>query len=210
MSQLPRWWLDNRRRRGAADLAARAADAAFSAYHADAGGAAIARWWLAERWLQRTGDRLPVAEEAVNTARTQALIGAPPADPRSAAMLAEVAARTIGDLVLLPASMLDQLRERRAVGARREAFVWRALAISALTTLLFVRLAAALEKVGMTPSDTTLKAAGAIVAFVGAFLAAHFLMAAYRADGRAVSPAVQRFVDGVLPFLVALLTLFAR
>lgn len=61
---------------------------------------------------------------------TRALIGAPPAEPRLAAMLAEVAAGNLGDLVLLPAASLDELSTRQGAAAIREVRLWRASAVA--------------------------------------------------------------------------------
>jgi hypothetical protein len=160
--------------------------------------------------LKKTGVDAPVASDAVDVARTQALVGTPPPEPRAAAMLAEVAARSIGELMLLPAAALDELSARRSVRAVQEAQTWRALFVGALTVLLFVRLASVLTWLGIHPSDTTLKAVGAVVVFVGAFVTAHLLLAAYSAGGRTVPPTLERFVDGLLPFLVAVMSLFAH
>jgi hypothetical protein len=125
-------------------------------------------------------------------------------------MLAEVAARSIGDLVLLPAATLEELSAHRSAGAIREAQLWRAAAVAGATALLFVYLNDVFAKVGVQPSDTTVKAAGAILCFVAAFTVAHLLVAAYKVGGRRVPPTLERFVDGFLPLLAALLSPFAH
>jgi hypothetical protein len=198
------------RHRTGLDLAAKAVETAFSSRHATDGGAAVARWWIADRWRKLTGDDVPAPVDAVDAARTQALIGAPPAEPRLAAMLAEVAAGSLGALVLLPAAALDELSTRQSAAAIREVRLWRASAVAAAAALLFIYLDDICAKLGLKPSDTTLKAAGAILCFVAAFAVAHLLLSAYKVGGRTVPPTLERFVDGFLPLLAALLSLFAH
>jgi hypothetical protein len=198
------------RHRAGLELASKAVETAFSSRHAYDGGAAVARWWIADRWRKLTGDDAPAATDAVDAARTQALVGTPPADPRPAAMLAEVAARSIGDLVLLPAATLEELSARRSAGAIREVQLWRAAAVAGATALLFAYRNDVFAKVGIQPSDTTVKAAGAILCFLAAFSVAHLLVAAYKVGGRRVPPTLERFVDGFLPLLAALLSLFVH
>jgi hypothetical protein len=114
------------RHKGQANLAQHAIELVFNERHSSDPGAAIARWWLAER-LKGTVEAV-VSREKIATARAQALISEAPSDPRLAAMLAEVAGRSVENLVLLPGDELELLRARSKGRALIENYAWRSAA----------------------------------------------------------------------------------
>jgi hypothetical protein len=153
-----------RHRRGA-QLASHAAEIVFSERHGSDPGAAIARWWLAERLGATSG----VAAEKVATARAQAITTPPPTDVRLAAMLAEVTGRAVETLVLLPANELELLRARSRRRSLVENYLWRAAAAIAPLILAIVYLRSVLGWFGNDhPSTRTLSGlAFALTALAG-------------------------------------------
>ena len=115
------------RHSNATTLTQRAAETVFGEHHSGDPGVAIARWWLAER-LKGTLDGI-ATDDKIATARAQALMSGTPDDPRLAAMLAEITARAVESLVLLPASELEVLRARSRGRALVENYLWRTLAV---------------------------------------------------------------------------------
>lgn len=111
------------RHKGSASVTQQAVELVFNERHSSDPGAAIARWWISERLKGIV--EATVSREKIATARAQALISETPSDPRLAAMLAEVAGRSVEDLVLLPSSELERLRDESRRQALVENLIWR-------------------------------------------------------------------------------------
>jgi hypothetical protein len=143
------------RHRSGVTLAQQATEIVFSDRHASDPGAAVARWWLADR-LKGTIEQT-AGQEKIATARAQAIVSPPPSDPRLAAMLAEVAGRATESLILLPESELELLRARSKGGALIENYTWRTIFACAPIVLALVYLKPVLGWLGNShPSAKTL------------------------------------------------------
>jgi hypothetical protein len=162
------------RHRSGTTLAQQATEIVFSDRHSNDPGAATARWWLAER-VKGTAASDPGADK-IAAARAQAIIAPAPADPRLAAMLAEVTGRAVENLVLLPAGDLELLRARSRTRALVENYAWRSLATMVPLVLAIVYLPNVLHWFGnRNPSPRTLSglaflltaAAGLVVTSAG-------------------------------------------
>lgn len=143
------------RHRSGAQLAQQATEIVFSERHAGDPGAAVARWWLADRL--KGSIELTAGAEKIPLARAQAIVAPAPSDPRLAAMLAEVSGRATESLVLLPESELELLRARSKGGALIENYAWRTIFASVPIVLALVYLKPMLGWLGNeAPSARTL------------------------------------------------------
>jgi hypothetical protein len=197
------------RHRNGRELARHAADIAFSERHASDDSVAIARWWLADRWVDVLGE--PVADEdAVAAARAQAVVAAAPANARVAAMLAEVTGRGVESLMLLPSATLEVIRASARGRALVENYIWRTLVIVAVVTVAVIYLRDILGWFGVEkPREALLTALTVTLVTLASAAVVIATKSAFRRTGRAV-PAVFDEVDWVVPVLVALITLFLR
>jgi hypothetical protein len=194
------------RHRSGQDLAHQFTHTVFARAHEDDPGAAIARWWLSERLAGMFGDVL--GRDAIAAARIQALVSAPPANPRLAAMLTEISGRAVGTLVLLPADDLQRLRNERSRRAGVENIVWRTAAIVLPLVVLLIYLKPFLHWLGYTTP-----AAKALQAIAGGVTA--LAMIALWLGGLAIVQCLARKTDAlmavatvicaVIPLVVALL-----
>ena len=184
------------RHRKGVEVASTAAVATFAATPEPA--AVIAQYWLAERWRELHGDQVPVSTEAVAATRTQILAVSTPDDPRLAAMLAEIAARSINSLVVMPADTLARLRVGVRMRVFAEMYLWRALAIGVAGALAIINLGTITAHVWKwvgakkPPSASVLRAIAGIVVYVAATLIVLAIDAAYRRSGRTVPPALAK------------------
>jgi hypothetical protein len=153
----------------AAALAKQAAEVVFSERHANEPGAAIARWWLAERWDGNDG---PVASpDAIASARIQAVMSPMPTDPRLAAMLAEVSGRSAESLVLMPKTELELFRDRAKGHSVIENYGWRSLFLATPLVLAFVFLTTVLRWLGNAdPSAKTLAGLASVLTLVASLV----------------------------------------
>lgn len=174
------------RHRAGADLARQALLTVFAPSaptHADA----VARWWLAERWQALRGEPAPTNPNALTDARTHALGSSLASDAPIPAMLAEVAAQSINDLVIVPAATLAQAQA--TVGARTivENLAWRVLGTVVLAAAAFVELRTMLAWLlpgsGVPPKGVLQAGAGVLTALVGVAIVMN-LRRAYRRLGR--------------------------
>jgi hypothetical protein len=197
------------RHRNGRALARHAADIVFSERHSSDDGVAIARWWLADRWLDVLGE--PVADEdAVAAARAQAVVTTAPTNPRVAAMLAEVTGRGVELLVLLPSTTLEVMRASARGRSLVENYLWRTLVIVGAVTAAVIYLRDILGWVGVEqPNEALLTAVTVTLVTLASAAVVVATKSAYRRTGRTV-PAVLEEVDWVVPVLVALITFFLR
>jgi hypothetical protein len=171
------------RHRSGATLAQHAAEIVFSDRHASDPGVMIARWWLSER-LKGVIEQV-AGREKIASARAQAVISPTPTDPRSAAMLAEVAGRAVEDLVLLPASELELLRARSKGRALIENFIWRALFVGTPIMLALIYLASLLHWLGDShPSAKTVTGIATLLALSMSCVVVATIWATLRRLGR--------------------------
>lgn len=164
-------------------LAQQATEIVFSDRHASDPGAAIARWWLADRLK---GSIEPTAGAGkIATARAQAIVAPPPSDPRLAAMLAEVSGRATQSLVLLPESELELLRAQSKGSALFENYAWRTIFASAPFVLALVYLKPVLGWLGNDePSARTLTGLATLLTLVVSCLVVTTIWATLRRLGR--------------------------
>lgn len=153
------------RHRSGAQLSAHAAEIVFSDRHRNDPGVSIARWWLAER----IGSGAAIGAEKVAAARAQAITAPTPGNVRLAAMLAEVSARAVETLVLLPESELELLRARSRRRSLIENYAWRTTAVMTPLILAIIYLRTTLGWLGdHQPSARTLSGlAFVLTALVG-------------------------------------------
>jgi hypothetical protein len=188
------------------DLANQLTQTVFARAHDNDEGAAIARWWLSERVAGLFDD--VVGRDAVATARIQALVSAPPRNPRLAAMLTEMSGRAVGILVLLPSDELQRLRNERSLRAGIENIVWRAMAIVAPLVVVLIYLKPFLQWVGYgTPGAKALQAiAGGVTALAVIVLWLGGLAIVRRVGRKADAlMAVATVICAFIPLAVALL-----
>lgn len=194
------------RHRSGHDLAHQLTHTVFARAHDSDEGAAIARWWLSERVAGMFDDVL--GRDAVAAARVQALVAAPPTNPRLAAMLTEMSGRAVGTLVLLPADELQRLRNETSRRAAVENLIWRTLAIIAPLIVALIYLKPLLHSFSnASPSAKALQAiAGGVtaVAMIALWLGG---LAIVRRLGRKPDAlmAVATVICAIIPLVVALL-----
>jgi hypothetical protein len=187
------------RHRTASDLARHALLVTFTS-PAPTHAGAVARWWLAERWQTLRGEPVPVAQDDVEDARTQALCSPPTSDPPIPAMLAEVAARSIGRLVIVPAAALGRAQETAGVRTIIENLVWRVLLVVGIAAAVLANLPVVLGWLlpgpEVPPKEALQAAAGLITVTVGATTAV-LLRLTYRRLGRQEPPYLELLTGAV-------------
>ncbi len=187
------------RRRTGSDLARQALLATF-ARPESTHPVAVARWWLAERWHALRGEPAPVSDNDLEDARTQALCSPPTTDPPIPAMVAEVTARAINSLVIVPLATLARTRESAGIRTIIENLVWRILFVVAAAATLLIKLPAVLGWLlpgsGAPPREALQAAAGLITATVGA-TAAVLLRLTHKRLGRQEPPYLELLTGAV-------------
>jgi hypothetical protein len=187
------------RHRTARDLARHALAATFTS-PAPTHASAVARWWLAERWQTLRGEPAPVAQNDIEDARIQALCSPPISDAPVPAMLAEVAARSISRLVIVPAAALGRAQQAAGVRTIVENLVWRVLFTVGIAAAVLVNLPVVLgwllPGLGAPPKEALQAAAGVITVMVGA-TAAVLLRLTYRKLGRQEPPYLELLTGAV-------------
>jgi hypothetical protein len=194
--------------RNGEELARYAAEIVFSERHASSRGSAVARWWLADRWRSVTSEDV-AAVDVVAAARAQALMtGA--SDVRTAAMLAEVAGRSVETLIVLPEAELERLRARSRGRSLMENYAWRTLSLVAAGAVILWQLRRLLGWVGIDKPTAKL-IDGITVAVVTLATAAIVIAskAGLRRLGRPI-PGILEEADWVFPILAGLIALFIR
>jgi hypothetical protein len=187
------------RHRTASDLARHALLVTFTS-PASTHASAVARWWLAERWLALRDEPAPVAQDDIEDARTQALCSPPTSDAPIPAMLAEVAAHSIGRLVIVSAAALGRAQEAAGVRTIIENLVWRVLFIVGIAAAILANLSVVLgwllPGTGVPPKEALQAAAGLITVTVGA-TAAVLLRLTYRKLGRQEPPYLELLTGAI-------------
>jgi hypothetical protein len=190
-----------RRHRNAAALAHQAAEIVFSERHASDRGVAIARWWLAERMKGELDD--VASADKIASARAQALVDDAGDHPRLGPMLAEVAARAIGSLVLLPETELERIRDRAIGRALVETYAWRTITVIGGLVIAGVYATTWLAWLGVDhPTSKALSGVVAGLAAVAAYVVIVALESALTRLGRQI-PAWLNQAQIVVPILVA-------
>jgi hypothetical protein len=187
------------RHRTASDLARHALLVTFTS-PAPTHAGAVARWWLVERWHTLRGESAPVDHNDIQDARTQALCSPPTSDAPVPAMLAEVAARSISRLVIVPAVVLGRAQETAGVRTIIENLVWRYLFVVGIAAAALANLPVVLDWLlpgsGMPPKEALQAAVGLITVTVGA-TAAVLLRLTYRKLGRQEPPYLELLTGAV-------------
>jgi hypothetical protein len=181
-----------------------AIETVFNESHSNDPGAAIARAWLAAR----LGDQVEeaVGKEKLASARTEALIAAAPSDPRLAAMLAEVAGRSVADLVVVSQAELERMRASARVRSLIENAAWRFGFVGALAVLAVIYLRPILHHLGVAhPSARTRSVVTFAVVAVGVYLVLNIIEAPFHRLGRTPPPWLRR-ADALLSVIAGLLT----
>src|SRR5581483_3848646 len=146
--------------------------------------------------------------EKIASARAQALMSPAPQDPRRAAMLAEVTARAVESLVLLPASELELLRARSRGRALVENYVWRALALLIPAVLAIVFLTTWLGWLGNdNPSQKALSGITALLVGFAAYFVMVTLQSIVRRSGREAPPWLNQ-AEIFVPIAAAVIAFF--
>jgi hypothetical protein len=191
------------------ELARHAAEIVFSERHAADPGAAIARWWLADRWADIVGEEV-AGNETTAAARAQAVAGPVPDSSRLAAMLAEVAGRGVESLVLFPAAKLELIRAAARGRALIENYAWRTLLVLVLATLAVFYIRDIVGWFGVEkPKENLLTAATVTIVTIAAAAVVFAVKAAFRRTERKV-PAIFDEAQWVVPVVAALIALFIR
>jgi hypothetical protein len=194
------------RHRQVSDLARQALLVTFTR-PAPTPASAAARWWLAERWQALRGELAPVDQTDIEEARTQALCAPPISDAPIPAMLAEVAARSISRLVIVPGATLGRVREAAGVRTIIENLVWRVLFVVGIAAAVLAKLPLVLGWLlpgpGVPPKEALQAAAGLVTVTVGA-TAAVLLRLTYRKLGRQEPPYLE-LLTGAIAAIGALL-----
>jgi hypothetical protein len=120
-------------------LLQQAAGIAFRDMDGDA-EAAVARWWLAQRWEELRGETPPVKPADIEAARTRSLALPHLVYGRSAAMLAEAAGRSVANLVIASPELLGRLSQREQRRASLENYGWRTAAVVTACAILLSNL----------------------------------------------------------------------
>jgi hypothetical protein len=198
------------RHRGGLEIARTGARAAYEAPADEA--AVVARYWLAERWRSLHGEELPVGAKALARVRTQILAAPTPNGSRLAAMLAEVAARSINSLIVMSAESLGRIRAGLRTRTFAEMYLWRVIAIGVACYLTLANLETIIGNVWKwlgaekPPSTDIVRAFAGAVVYVAATLIVLAIDAAYRRSGRTVPPAISKLewiIGGVAGFIAA-------
>lgn len=192
------------RHKSGGTLTSYAIETVFNEGHSNDPGASIARAWLAAR----LGDAVKeaVGADKVASARTQALIATTPTDPRLAAMLAELAGRSVEDLVVVTQAELEEMRASARVRSLIENAVWRVTFVGALAVLAVVYLRPILHRLGLAhPSARTRSICTFAIVAVGVYLMLNIIEVPFHRLGRTPPPWVRR-ADALLSVLAGLLT----
>jgi hypothetical protein len=169
-------------------LAREAARVAFTS--PDQGTAtAIGRWWLAERWELAHKEPAPANTSDIDQARAQALGSPPPTDAPLPAMLAEVAGRSSGRLLIIPATRLGQIQERGRKHVLIENCAWRVLFSTTLGALALAHLRPIVDWLTKhtgsgPPSPAILQAAVGAIVLIAVTANMTAVQALYRRLGR--------------------------
>jgi hypothetical protein len=191
------------------ELASHAVEIVFSQRHSSDDGAAVARWWLADRWFDVVGAEV-ADDDTVAAARAQAILAPAPANPRVAAMLAEIAARGVASLVFVPSRTLELIRSSARGRSLVENYMWRTIALVAALSLAVVYLRDIVGRLGVSkPSEALLTALTVTLVTLASAAVVIATKSALRKSGRTI-PAAFEEIDWVVPVLVALITFFLR
>lgn len=179
-------------------LAERAAQRAFAAGHTEA-GAAVARWWLVERWRTLTGDALAVAPNLIDTARRQSLTSAAASDARIIGMTIEVMGRASENLVIATTAEMAERASRQERRRDAEIVAWR-FGISAAIAVAGVVNASRLLGwlLGHSVDRGSLQAAAGVLCVAAAWFVARGAIRVLRVYGIDLGDAA-RVVDVLLP-----------
>lgn len=192
------------RGRPGSQLARHAAMATFSSPEQGT-SAAVARWWLADRWEALRQEAALVSTGDVEEAQTQALSSPLPTDATAIAMLAEVAGRSIGKLVIVSSTKLGEAREGIRVRTLVENCAWRLLFSVTFGALALAHLRSIVTwltaRIGTAPPEAAiLRTAAGVVVTIAVLSNITAVQALYRKLGRD-APVYLSLITGALTAL---------
>jgi hypothetical protein len=184
-----------------AQLARQAAVATFSSPEESTSGA-VARWWLAERWEVLRQEAALVSTADLEEVQAQALSSPMPTEAAAIAMLAEVAGRSIGKLVIVSSTKLGEAREGIRLRILVENCVWRLLFSSTVGVLVLAHLRSIMTwlaaRIGITtPEAAMLRSAAGVVVTIAVLSNITAVQTLYRKLGRD-SPVYIALITGAL------------